>query len=133
MSGQFVYHRLKSAPASPPRRISRPLRLDATAFLRHATPVTYTYTDSPGNRRRRQAAGIEKPAGTSLGIPQELQHLDGRVRLIKEEYLTTLLLACLRSINERVSALENTLRMRRLEDRVTALENARRVFQPGRG
>jgi len=100
---------MESAVQSPPRRISRPLQMDAVAFLRHAVPVTYAYTDSPGNRRRRQAAGIEKEPGASLGIPKELQHADGRARLIKDEYLSTLLLACLKNLDRRLAALEAML------------------------
>jgi hypothetical protein len=104
-----LYEPLLSPSPSPPKRMSAPIRIDVSTFLRNAVPVTYSYVDSPHNRRRRRVFGIEKTEGAHVGIPAVLQHSAGDVRMIKDECLSALLLVCLRDLNHRVASLEMTI------------------------
>lgn len=106
------YYRLPPGPRSPGRRISRRIHLNTEEFLKNALPVSYIYTDSP-SKRRRPVVGIEKEEGTTVGIPPELQHADGRRSLIKDESIAACVLVCVQDIDKRLRRLEDIVLGRR--------------------
>ena len=99
-----------------PRRKSVPLDLDAEHFMRTARPVQYTYPDSPENTRLRRGAGIEKEAGSVVGIPGSFQKKGASGEtLISEDNLNVCLVACLKHLMGRVEDLEQVVRELRAE------------------
>jgi len=107
-----------------PRRHSVPFDLDAEHFLRSSRPVCYTYPDSPANTRARRAAGIEKDAGTVVGIPGAFQHrgAEGET-IVSEENLNVCLVACLKHLMGRVEDLEQVVKELRAEKDMTQSGN----------
>ena len=107
-----------------PRRRSVPFDLDAEHFLRSSRPVCYTYPDSPANTRARRAAGIEKEAGTVVGIPGAFQHRGaGGETIVSEENLNVCLVACLKHLMGRVEDLEQVVKELRAEKDMTQSGN----------
>lgn len=103
-----------------PRRHSVPFDLDAEHFLRSSRPVRYTYPDSPANTRARRAAGIEKDAGTVVGIPGSFQRRGAAGETtVSEENLNVCLMACMKHLMGRVEDLEQVVKELRAEKEMT--------------
>lgn len=117
LDAQSPVRRGKKRDDSLPLRTSLPFDFDAERFLKNSLPVTYQYSDSPSNTRRRRSAGIEKHDNTVLGIPGSFQHLGSRGEtLICDENMSVCIVACMKHLLDRIEDLEHMIRGMRTVD-----------------